>query len=71
MKITRIYIQGCTWCNAKGFVTNPHPAVTNTTITCPVCQGAKTIMVTEVTETRAQRVEKKDFQFTELEPVKK
>lgn len=54
MKITRAYLMGCTWCNAIGFVknTNPHPEVTTPlTEICPVCNGNRTIPVTETFET--------------------
>jgi len=48
MKITKTYLSGCTWCNARGFVPNPDMGIsTSTTIICPVCNGAKTIVVTE------------------------
>jgi hypothetical protein len=51
MKITRTYISGCNWCNATGYVLNPHPQLTGEfNMTCPVCQGAKMIMVTETFE---------------------
>jgi hypothetical protein len=49
MKTTRTYLTGCTWCNATGMVRN---SGLSTTVfdTCPVCNGAKTIIVTETTE---------------------
>jgi hypothetical protein len=48
MKIKRTYLSGCTWCNALGFIPNPNMGwITDTTIICPVCNGAKTILVTE------------------------
>jgi hypothetical protein len=52
MRITRTYISGCNWCNALGNVSNPNIGLTTdfTMITCPVCQGAKMIMVTETFE---------------------
>lgn len=50
MRTTRTYLQGCTWCKARGFIANPAGVVTDLTITCPVCNGAKTVVVTEVTE---------------------
>jgi hypothetical protein len=51
MKTTKTYLSGCTWCNARGFVINPISGiVADATITCPVCQGAKTILVTETIE---------------------
>ena len=53
MKTTKTYVSGCTWCGAYGSVTNPDfgklitsPAM----IPCPVCQGAKIIMITETIE---------------------
>ena len=57
MKTTRAYLQGCTWCNATGFTNNPNMGyVTNITITCPVCNGDKTIVVTEVTESDTSQI---------------
>ena len=54
MKITRTYQKGCDWCNATGHVTNPNPnwGITGTelTIICPVCNGSKTVIVTEIIE---------------------
>jgi hypothetical protein len=52
MKITRTYISGCNWCNATGNVSNPNIGIITdfTMITCPVCQGAKMIMITETFE---------------------
>ena len=52
MKTTRTYLQGCTWCNASGLVPSNNFGMNTTplTDTCPVCNGAKTIVVTEVTE---------------------
>jgi hypothetical protein len=51
MKITRTYLSGCTWCNASGFVNNPmQGAVTMATVPCPVCNGSKIVLITEVTE---------------------
>ena len=47
-KVTRTYLSGCTWCNATGIVSNPTIGLsTNITIVCPVCNGSKTIVVTE------------------------
>jgi len=49
-KITRTYLSGCVWCNATGYckTNNPHPEVTTVlTTVCPVCNGSKTIVVTE------------------------
>ena len=53
MKTTRTYLKGCDWCNATGFVRNSNPSFSgNTSLTelCPVCNGNKTITVTEVAE---------------------
>jgi DnaJ-class molecular chaperone len=51
MSIIRTYLTGCTWCNATGEIDNPNfnPYITASTIRipCPVCNGAKTIIVTE------------------------
>ena len=48
MKIKRTYLTGCTWCCATGIVSNPTIGIsTNITIVCPVCNGAKAIVVTE------------------------
>lgn len=51
MKTTRTYLQGCTWCKSVGLIMNPSLTYSSAlTITCPVCNGAKTIVITEVTE---------------------
>ena len=65
MKTTRTYLSGCTWCNASGFVNNPNGySSLSLTITCPVCNGAKTIIVTETQETQ-------DVSFTqEIDEIK-
>ena len=57
MKTTRTYLQGCTWCNASGFVPSNNFGMNTTplTNTCPVCNGVKTIVVTEVTELDASQ----------------
>ena len=47
MKVKRTYLSGCTWCNATGFKTNQNPTITNTTEVCPVCNGTKTVLITE------------------------
>jgi len=49
-KITRTYLSGCTWCNATGFKYPMQDYGTGITSICPVCNGAKTILVTEVIE---------------------
>lgn len=53
MKTTRQYISACTWCNATGYVKIPNPGFMTSALTgiCPVCEGMKTIVVTEVIET--------------------
>ena len=52
MKTTRTYQSGCTWCQAMGYVKDPQPQLTgNFTMICPVCNGAKTIIVTDTIET--------------------
>lgn len=52
MKKTRTYQDGCKHCNATGFVRNEHFGMNKTpmTDTCPVCNGSKVIIVTEVEE---------------------
>jgi len=42
---TRTYQKGCDWCNGTGTV--PSINSSSTMETCPVCQGSKTILVTE------------------------
>ena len=49
MKTTRTYLSGCTWCNARGWVFNPNKH-SILSITCPICNGLKTITVTETIE---------------------
>ncbi len=54
MKTTRTYLTGCKWCNATGMVPNYENFGMSTTPllkTCPVCNGAKTVIVTETIET--------------------
>jgi DnaJ-class molecular chaperone len=46
MKTTRTYIKGCDWCNATGTVPTYYGYDS-----CPVCNGLKTITVTEIIET--------------------
>ena len=54
MKVNKTYLDGCKWCNATGIVSNPAPNPNVTwnewTTICPVCNGAKTILVTEIME---------------------
>ena len=55
MKITKTYLSGCTWCNATGFVKDITPDVTGVwNNICPVCQGAKTMPVTETFEDESE-----------------
>ena len=49
MKTTRTYSVGCLWCNATGRVSATGLSTTVYEV-CPVCNGAKTIPVTEITE---------------------
>jgi hypothetical protein len=49
MKTTKTYLTGCTWCNATGYV-NASGLTTNSQDICPVCNGSKVKIVTEVTE---------------------
>jgi DnaJ-class molecular chaperone len=53
MKTTKTYLSGCTWCNAIGMVKNYDNFGMGTTSLmkeCPICNGAKTIVVTEIIE---------------------
>jgi hypothetical protein len=52
MKTTKTYLQGCSWCNAEGSVPSKNYGMGTTPFTypCPVCNGAKAIVVTEITE---------------------
>jgi len=45
-KITRTYTKGCEWCNATGYVSTVGIS-SLTWETCPVCNGAKVVTVTE------------------------
>ena len=50
---TRTYQKACEYCNATGFISPSRPSgstSSSTTETCPVCNGNKTVLVTE-TET--------------------
>ena len=51
-KTTKTYLSGCTWCNATGFIKHPSAGFMASPLTdiCPVCNGAKTITVTETVE---------------------
>jgi hypothetical protein len=47
--ITRTYLKGCEWCQSTGQVLDGYPVMgTNVFRDCPVCNGSKTILVTEV-----------------------
>ena len=50
--ITRTYLKGCDWCKATGQVSKPHPYPISTSVCekCPVCNGTKTILVSEIIE---------------------
>jgi len=52
MKTTRTYLSGCTWCGTTGFVKIPNPGFMTSALTniCPVCNGNKTIIITETME---------------------
>ena len=61
MKTTRTYLQGCNWCNATGIKFPMEFNGISLSSFCPVCNGTKTIIVTEVTESDAsQRLELTD-----------
>lgn len=59
MKTTRTYLSGCTWCTATGFRTDF--GLTASTIICPVCSGAKTVLVTESIEDHITTADLKDL----------
>lgn len=53
MKTTRTYLDGCKWCDATGIVSDNSVGLTDfTSLTkiCPVCNGTKVILVTEIIE---------------------
>lgn len=52
MRTTKTYLSGCTWCMAEGCVNSTPKGGTSgwTTKVCPVCNGSKTVLVTEVIE---------------------
>jgi DnaJ-class molecular chaperone len=50
MKTVRTYPSGCTWCNATGHKFPMQHDGTDFSSICPVCNGAKTIIVTETVE---------------------
>jgi DnaJ-class molecular chaperone len=52
MKITKTYLTGCTWCGGTGNVPTKNYGMYTTPLTepCPVCNGAKTVLVTETYE---------------------
>ena len=61
MRTIRTYLSGCDWCVAVGEIDNPvfNPTVTGSTlkITCPVCHGTKTILITEIEEKEDLKIE--------------
>jgi len=61
MKTTRQYLSGCTWCDATGLVPNQvtrgSSVTAPLTVVCPVCNGAKTIIITETIETQDVKFE--------------
>jgi hypothetical protein len=50
MKTTTTYLQGCTWCNATGIKYPMQNIGTGFSSICPICNGNKTVLVTEVSE---------------------
>jgi hypothetical protein len=60
MKITKTYLSGCTWCGALGVIESrrlPHQTVSSSlTEICPVCNGAKTVVVTEIIEDNIESI---------------
>jgi hypothetical protein len=50
--ITRTYLDGCRWCNGEGRI--PSDKKLDSTAfpyeICPVCEGRKTVLVTETIE---------------------
>jgi len=42
---TRTFLKGCEWCNATGSIAASNS--TSTRMTCPVCNGTGTVLVTE------------------------
>jgi hypothetical protein len=46
MKTIRTYLSGCTWCNATGIIKDQYFRDNP----CPVCNGSKIVIVTEVIE---------------------
>jgi len=57
MKTTRTYPQLCGTCNGNGFIQPIQGQITTSAWLnpCPVCNGAKTIQVTEITEDDTER----------------
>ena len=47
MKTTRTYLSGCIWCNATGQKFPMQHNGTDFSSLCPVCNGSKTVIVTE------------------------
>lgn len=69
MKTTRTYSQGCTWCNATGTKYPMQNIGTSFSSICPVCNGNKTIIVTEVTESDEPKTNPME-QVTEVKELK-
>ena len=40
----------CPSCGGRGYISNPENMTTEATIPCPACEGKKTVIVNEITE---------------------
>ena len=47
LKPSRTYPIVCSSCGGLGYITNPLPVCSSTTIICPACNGSKTVMAVE------------------------
>lgn len=45
--VTRSYPMVCQSCHGSGYINNPEPVSTVLHVTCPACNGNKTVVVTE------------------------
>ena len=65
MKIIRTYLSGCTWCGGHGNVPTNNIGGYTTPLTepCPVCNGTKTIIITETFESKEEVLKIKDEQI--------
>jgi hypothetical protein len=55
--ITTTYLKGCTWCDATGVKYPMHSTGTGFSPICPVCNGNKVVIATEVNDEDSDKIE--------------